>query len=210
MHSGARGGLLPRFWLAGRGGDGGFLIGPTVLGSPWVCTPVAHRSFVHQVGLERTLVADGKPGPARAGRRSNGVGLQPPPTIDTISLTNRNDHHDAGRGLWWSHMRLDCCTKIRSRSRVERLQRRRCSAYPSTAGWTAGFLDGCQLPLGAALGGMASGPFQGGGLRPGALAIPLRLGLCVYARSTWLVNSAPTPSANRNFDSPICHATAGG
>ena len=91
--------LLPQFWSWGAVAAFGVLYWVTVLGvTLGLHRLVAHRSLVVPVWLERVLVIMGT------------LACQSGP-IEWVGLHRHhhrfsdqpNDHHDAGRGLWWSH-----------------------------------------------------------------------------------------------------------
>jgi len=114
-----------------------------------------------------------------------------------------NDHHDAGRGLWWSHsdwMLHDIPSRF-ARSSAHR----RPAARPLLTRWLDRWFLMLQLPLGAASGGYGErAGVPGGGLGLGALGDSITAWLSSI-HVTWLVNSATHAFGYRNFDSPICH-----
>jgi len=154
---------------------------------------LAHRSFEAPKWLERLLVLMGT------------LACQSGP-IEWVGLHRHhhrysdqpNDHHDAGRGLWWAHSEW-MLHHIPALEHVQRLtgDLRRDPFYRWLDRW---FLL-VQLPLGMALYwyGQAAG-VHGGGLGLVLWAIPLRLVLVYHV--TWLVNSATHAFGYRNFDSP--------
>jgi stearoyl-CoA desaturase (delta-9 desaturase) len=186
--------LLPRFWSVQAVVALAVLYWTTVLGvTLGLHRLVAHRSFVAPTWLERLLVLMGT------------LACQSGP-IEWVGLHRHhhrysdqpNDHHDAGRGLWWAHSEW-MLHQIPALEHVQRLtgDLRRDPFYRWLDRW---FLL-VQLPLGAALYwyGNAAG-VHGGGLGLVLWAIPLRLVLVYHV--TWLVNSATHAFGYRNFDSP--------
>jgi stearoyl-CoA desaturase (delta-9 desaturase) len=154
---------------------------------------VTHRSFEAPRWLERLLVLMGtlacQSGP------SEWVGLH---RHHHLHSDQPNDHHDAGRGLWWAHSEW-MLHQIPALEHVDRLtgDLQRDPLYRWLDRW---FLL-LQLPLGLALYwyGEAAG-VHGGGVGLVLWAIPLRLVLVYHV--TWLVNSATHAFGYRNFDCP--------
>ena len=186
--------LLPRFWSWQGLVAFAVLYWMTVLGvTLGLHRLVAHRSFEVPGGLERVLVVMGT------------LACQSGP-IDWVALHRHhhrfsdqpNDHHDAGRGLWWSHsewMLHDIpALKEKHRYAGDLLSDR---FYVWLDRW---FLV-LQIPLGLALYwyGEAAG-VHGGGVGLVLWAIPLRLAVVYHV--TWLVNSATHAFGYRNFNSP--------
>ena len=194
MHIGAVAALLPAF----RSWQGlvalAILYWVTVLGvTLGLHRLVAHRSFEAPRWLERLLVLMGalacQSGPIEW------VGLH---RHHHLHSDQPNDHHDAGRGLWWAHSdwmlhEIPALKEIhRFTGDVERDPFHR---------WLERWFLLLQLPLGAALyyyGNWAG--VHGGGLGLVLWAIPLRLVLVYHV--TWFVNSATHAFGYRNFDSP--------
>ena len=186
--------LLPRFWSVQGVVALAVLYWTTVLGvTLGLHRLVAHRSFEAPRWLERLLVVMGT------------LACQSGP-IEWVGLHRHhhrysdqpNDHHDAGRGLWWAHSEW-MLHQIPALEHVQRLtgDLQRDPLYRWLDRW---FLL-LQLPLGAALYwyGNAAG-VHGGGLGLVLWAIPLRLVLVYHV--TWLVNSATHAFGYRNFDCP--------
>ena len=186
--------LLPRFWSWQGLVAFAVLYWTTVLGvTLGLHRLVAHRSFEVPGWLERVLVVMGT------------LACQSGP-IDWVALHRHhhrfsdqpNDHHDAGRGLWWSHsewMLHDIpALKEKHRYAGDLLSDR---FYVWLDRW---FLV-LQIPLGLALYwyGEAAG-VHGGGVGLVLWAIPLRLAVVYHV--TWLVNSATHAFGYRNFNSP--------
>jgi fatty-acid desaturase len=194
MHVGAVAALLPRFWSWQ-----GLLVllllyWVTVLGvTLGLHRLLSHRSFEAPRWLERTLVIMGtlacQSGPIEW------VGLH---RHHHLHSDQPNDHHDAARGLWWSHSEwmLHEIPALREIGRFT-ADLRRDPVYRWLDRW---FLL-VQLPLGLAL-WYAGQHWQvpGGGLGLVLWGIPLRI-VVVY-HVTWLVNSATHAFGYRNFDSP--------
>ena len=186
--------LLPRFWSAQGVIALAFLYWMTVLGvTLGLHRLAAHRSFEAPKWLERVLVLMGamacQSGPIEW------VGLH---RHHHLHSDQPNDHHDAGRGLWWSHSAW-MLHPIPALEHVDRLtgDLQRDPLYRWLDRW---FLL-LQLPVGVALYwyGNAAG-VHGGGLGLVLWAIPLRLVLVYHV--TWLVNSATHAFGYRNFDCP--------
>ncbi len=194
MHVAAVVALLPRFWSWQAVLALAFLYWMTVLGvTLGLHRLVTHRSFSAPTWLERTLVLMGA------------MACQSGP-IEWVGLHRHhhkfsdqpNDHHDAGRGLWWAHSGW-MLHQIPALEHVERLtgDLQRDPFYRWLDRW---FLL-LQVPLGVALytyGELAG--VHGGGLGLVLWAIPLRLVLVYHV--TWLVNSATHAFGYRNFDCP--------
>ena len=194
MHVGAVFALLPRFWSWQAVVALAVLYWITVLGvTLGLHRLVTHRSFVAPKWVERILVLMGA------------LACQSGP-IEWVGLHRHhhkfsdqpNDHHDAGRGLWWAHSGW-MLHEIPALQHVGRLtgDLQKDPLYRWLDRW---FLL-VQLPL--ALGlywyGEAAG-VHGGGLGLVLWAIPLRLVIVYHV--TWLVNSATHAVGYRNFDSP--------
>jgi stearoyl-CoA desaturase (delta-9 desaturase) len=186
--------LLPRFWSWQGLVAFGVLYWMTVLGvTLGLHRLMAHRSFEVPGWLERVLVVMGT------------LACQSGP-IDWVALHRHHhrfsdqpsDHHDAGRGLWWSHsewMLHDIpALKEKHRYAGDLLNDR---FYVWLDRW---FLV-LQIPVGLALYwyGEAAG-VHGGGVGLVLWAIPLRLAVVYHV--TWLVNSATHAFGYRNFNSP--------
>jgi stearoyl-CoA desaturase (delta-9 desaturase) len=194
MHVGAVAALLPRFWSWPAVICLLTLYWVTVLGvTLGLHRLLAHRSFVAPRWLERLLVLMGT------------LACQSGP-IEWVGLHRHHhrhsdqpdDHHDAIRGLWWSHSEW-MLHEIPALREVPRFtgDLRRDPVYRWLDRW---FLL-LQIPLGLtlyALGEWASVP--GGGLALVLWGIPLRMVLVYHV--TWLVNSATHACGYRNFDSP--------
>jgi len=186
--------LLPRFWSVQALIVLAALYWTTVLGvTLGLHRLVTHRSFEAPRWLERLLVLMGtlacQSGPIEW------VGLH---RHHHLHSDQPNDHHDAGRGLWWAHSEW-MLHQIPALEHVDRLtgDLQRDPLYRWLDRW---FLL-LQLPLGVALYwyGQAAG-VHGGGLGLVLWAIPLRLVLVYHV--TWLVNSATHAFGYRNFDCP--------
>jgi fatty-acid desaturase len=194
MHIGAVVALLPRFWSWQALVALAVLYWTTVLGvTLGLHRLVAHRSFVVPRWLERSLVLMGA------------LACQSGP-IEWVGLHRHhhrfsdqaNDHHDAARGLWWSHSAW-MLHEIPALKHVGRFtgDLQRDPFYRWLDRW---FLL-LQLPLGAGLYWVGElGHVHGGGLGLVLWAIPLRLVLVYHV--TWLVNSATHAFGYRNFESP--------
>jgi stearoyl-CoA desaturase (delta-9 desaturase) len=186
--------LLPRFWSVQALIVLAALYWTTVLGvTLGLHRLVTHRSFEAPRWLERLLVLMGtlacQSGPIEW------VGLH---RHHHLHSDQPNDHHDAGRGLWWAHSEW-MLHQIPALEHVDRLtgDLQRDPLYRWLDRW---FLL-LQLPLGLALYwyGEAAG-VHGGGVGLVLWAIPLRLVLVYHV--TWLVNSATHAFGYRNFDCP--------
>jgi stearoyl-CoA desaturase (delta-9 desaturase) len=186
--------LLPRFWSVQALIVLAALYWSTVLGvTLGLHRLVTHRSFEAPRWLERLLVLMGtlacQSGPIEW------VGLH---RHHHLHSDQPNDHHDAGRGLWWAHSEW-MLHQIPALEHVDRLtgDLQRDPLYRWLDRW---FLL-LQLPLGLALYwyGQAAG-VHGGGVGLVLWAIPLRLVLVYHV--TWLVNSATHAFGYRNFDCP--------
>ena len=186
--------LLPRFWSVQALIVLAALYWTTVLGvTLGLHRLVTHRSFEAPRWLERLLVLMGtlacQSGPIEW------VGLH---RHHHLHSDQPNDHHDAGRGLWWAHSEW-MLHQIPALEHVDRLtgDLQRDPLYRWLDRW---FLL-LQLPLGLALYwyGQAAG-VHGGGVGLVLWAIPLRLVLVYHV--TWLVNSATHAFGYRNFDCP--------
>ncbi len=194
MHIGATFALLPRFWSWQ-----GLLVlcvlyWTTVIGvTLGLHRLVAHRSLVVPKWLEKTLVLMGT------------LACQSGP-VEWVALHRHhhkfsdqaNDHHDAGRGFWWSHsewMLHEIPALLHSDQLANDV-----SAEPFFA-WLDHWFLVLQIPLFLSLywyGELAQ--IHGGGLGLALWGIPLRLVIVYHV--TWLVNSATHTFGYRNFDSP--------
>ena len=194
LHVGAVAALLPWFWSWQAVAVLAVLYWTTVLGvTLGLHRLLAHRAFEAPKPVERLLVLMGtlacQSGPIEW------VGLH---RHHHLHSDQPNDHHDAGRGLWWAHSEW-MLHEIPALEHVERLtgDLERDPFYRWLDHW---FLL-LQLPLGVAL--YAAGEawkVPGGGLALVLWGIPLRLVLVYHV--TWLVNSATHAWGYRNFDCP--------
>ncbi len=194
MHVAATFALLPRFWSWQGVAAFGFLYWTTVIGvTLGLHRLVAHRSFVTPRWVERILVVMGV------------LACQSGP-IEWVALHRHhhkfsdqpNDHHDAGRGFWWSHSEW-MLHEIPALEHSDRLAGD-LLADPFFR-WLDHWFLLLQIPLGLSLYWFGeSNQIHGGGLGLVLWAIPLRL-VVVY-HVTWLVNSATHTFGYRNFDSP--------
>ena len=194
MHVAATFALLPRFWSWQGLVAFAVLYWTTVLGvTLGLHRLVAHRSLVVPVWLERILVIMAT------------LACQSGP-IEWVALHRHhhrysdqtNDHHDAGRGLWWAHSEW-MLHEIPALDHMDRFAGD-LLADPFFRWLDRWFLQ-LQIPLGRGLywyGEVAQ--VHGGGLGLVLWAIPLRL-VVVY-HVTWFVNSATHAFGYRNFDSP--------
>ncbi|HGY5557618.1 MAG TPA: acyl-CoA desaturase, partial [Prochlorococcus sp.] len=194
MHVAATFALLPANWSWQGLVAFGVLYWMTVLGvTLGLHRLVAHRSFVAPSWLEKLLVIMGT------------LACQSGP-IEWVALHRHhhrysdqpNDHHDAGRGLWWAHSEwmLHEIPALRHRNRFAA----DVQADPFFR-WLDRWFLLLQIPIGLSLywyGELAQ--VHGGGLGLVLWAIPLRL-VVVY-HVTWLVNSATHAFGYRNFESP--------
>ncbi len=194
MHIGASFALLPRFWSWQGVLAFAALYWTTVLGvTLGLHRLVAHRSFVTPKWVEKVLVVMGT------------LACQSGP-IEWVALHRHhhkfsdqsNDHHDAGRGFWWSHSdwmlheipALEHSDKLAGDLLADPFFR-----------WLDHWFLLLQIPLGLSLYWFGeSNQINGGGLGLVLWAIPLRL-VVVY-HVTWLVNSATHTFGYRNFDCP--------
>ncbi len=194
MHVAASFALLPKFWSWQALVVFLVLYWVTVLGvTLGLHRLVAHRSLEVPTWLERLLVLMGS------------LACQSGP-IEWVALHRHhhkfsdqpNDHHDAGRGFWWSHSEwmLHEIPALRVSDRfvgdlmIDPFYR-----------WLDHWFLLLQIPLGLTLywyGEIMQ--VNGGGLGLVLWAIPLRL-VAVY-HVTWLVNSATHTFGYRNFDCP--------
>ncbi|BBL86133.1 Stearoyl-CoA 9-desaturase (chromatophore) [Paulinella micropora] len=194
MHIGAVFALLPRFWSI----QGVFVLlllyWATVIGvTLGLHRLVAHRSFLTPKPVERLLVLMGalacQSGPIQwvgLHRHHHKFSDQP------------NDHHDAGRGLWWSHSEW-MLHDIPALQELDRFAGD-LQADPFYR-WLDRWFLLLQLPLAILVywyGELSD--VHGGGLGLILWAIPLRLVLVYHV--TWLVNSATHAFGYRNFDCP--------
>ena len=193
-HVGAVAALLPMFWSWQGVLAFAILYWTTVLGvTLGLHRLVAHRSFEAPRWLERVLVLMGtlacQAGPLEwvgLHRHHHKFSDQP------------NDHHDAGRGLWWAHSGW----MLHSIPALEHSERfvgdlRKDPLYHWLDRW---FLL-LQLPVGALLYWIGeAGHVHGGGLGMLLWGIPLRL--TGVSHVTWLVTSATHFFGYRNFDCP--------
>jgi stearoyl-CoA desaturase (delta-9 desaturase) len=194
MHVGAVAALLPRFWSWQGLAVLAILYWTTVLGvTLGLHRLVAHRSFDAPHWLERLIVVMGT------------LGCQGGP-IEWVGLHRHhhkfsdqaNDHHDAGRGLWWAHSEW-MLHEIPALKQLERFvgDLRRDPLY----NWLDRWFLLLQLPLGALLYWIGeNGHVHGGGLGLVLWGIPLRLTIVYHV--TWLVNSATHVFGYRNFNCP--------
>jgi len=194
IHVGAVAALLPRFWSWQGVAALAVMYWLTVVGvTLGLHRLVAHRGFDTPQWVERLLVLMGamacQSGPIEW------VGLH---RHHHLYSDQSNDHHDAGRGLWWAHSEwmLHDIPALREIHRFTG-DLERDPFYRWLDHW---FLL-LQLPLGIALYlyGEHAG-VRGGGLGLVLWAIPLRLAVVYHV--TWLVNSATHAFGYRNFDSP--------
>jgi len=154
---------------------------------------VAHRSFKAPRWLERVLVIMGSL--SAQGGPIEWVGLH---RHHHKYSDQPNDHHDAVRGLWWSHSEW----MLHEIPAVEHLERFAGDLFADPLyRWLDHWFLLLQLPVGALLYGIgeATGA-TGGGLGLLLWGIPLRL-MVVY-HVTWLVNSATHAFGYRNFNTP--------
>jgi stearoyl-CoA desaturase (delta-9 desaturase) len=194
MHVGAVFALLPQFWSWQGVVALAVLYWITVLGvTLGLHRLLAHRSFQAPKWVERVLVLMGamacQSGPIEW------VGLH---RHHHLYSDQPNDHHDAGRGLWWAHSEW-MLHNIPALREIHRFtgDLERDPFYRWLDHW---FLL-LQFPLGAALWfyGQSAG-VHGGGLGLVLWAIPLRLAVVYHV--TWLVNSDTHAFGYRNFNSP--------
>ncbi|WP_320673654.1 acyl-CoA desaturase [Prochlorococcus sp. MIT 1341] len=194
MHVAAVFALLPRFWSLPAVLAFSFLYWVTVLGvTLGLHRLLAHRSFDTPVWVERIFVFMGS------------LACQSGP-IEWVALHRHhhkfsdqpNDHHDAGRGFWWSHSEWMLheipALRISDKFVGDLVQ------DPFYC-WLDHWFLLLQIPLGLALywvGNLTQ--VHGGGLGLFLWGVPLRL-VVVY-HVTWLVNSATHKFGYRNFDSP--------
>ena len=194
MHVLATVALLPWFWSWQAVVAFAVLYWTTVLGvTLGLHRLVAHRSFEVPRWLERVLVLMGT------------LACQSGP-IEWVALHRHhhkfsdqpNDHHDAGRGLWWSHSEW-MLHEIPALEHKERFAGDLLS--DPFYFWLDRWFLLPQIPLGLALYWYGeAAQVHGGGLGLVLWAIPLRL-VVVY-HVTWLVNSATHAFGYRNFDCP--------
>ncbi len=194
MHIAATFALLPRFWSWEGIAAFIFLYWITVLGvTLGLHRLVAHRSFIAPKWVEKILVIMGS------------LACQSGP-IEWVALHRHhhkfsdqpNDHHDAGRGFWWSHSEW-MLHEIPALKHSDRLAGD-LHADPFFR-WLDHWFLLLQIPLGLSLYWFGEiTQINGGGTGLVLWAIPLRL-VVVY-HVTWLVNSATHTFGYRNFDSP--------
>ncbi|WP_320677683.1 acyl-CoA desaturase [Prochlorococcus sp. MIT 1300] len=194
IHIGASFALLPAFWSWQGLASFAVLYWITVLGvTLGLHRLVAHRSFVVPSWVEKVLVVMGS------------LACQSGP-IEWVALHRHhhkfsdqpNDHHDAGRGFWWSHSEW-MLHEIPALEHTDRLASD-LLADPFYR-WLDHWFLLMQIPL--VLGLYWYGELNqvnGGGLGLVLWAIPLRL-VVVY-HVTWFVNSATHTFGYRNFDTP--------
>jgi len=192
-HVGAVAALLPIFWSWWGLFTFAFLYWVTVLGvTLGLHRLVAHRSFETPHWLERLLVLMGTLG--AQGGPVEWVGLH---RHHHKYSDQENDHHDAGRGLWWAHSEW-MLHNIPVLQHVDKFtgDLRRDPFY----NWLDRWFLLLQLPLGGLLYWFGeANQIHGGGLGLVLWAIPLRLTVVYHV--TWLVNSATHVFGYRNFDS---------
>lgn len=194
IHVGAVFALLPHFWSWQGLTILGVLYWTTVLGvTLGLHRLVAHRSFVAPKWVERCLVLMGA------------LACQSGP-IEWVALHRHhhqfsdqsNDHHDAGRGFWWSHSEW-MLHEIPALGPAYRLVGDLIT--DPFFRWLDHWFLLLQIPLGLSL--YWYGEFNdihGGGLGLVLWAIPLRLAIVYHV--TWLVNSATHTFGYRNFNCP--------
>ncbi len=194
IHLGAFFALFPRFWS--WQGVITFLVlyWVTVLGvTLGLHRLVAHRSFIAPKWVERVLVLMGS------------LACQSGP-IEWVALHRHhhkfsdqpNDHHDAGRGFWWSHTEW-MLHEIPALAHIDRLTGD--LIIDPFFCWLDKWFLLLQIPLGLILYWYGeTHPINGGGLGLVLWGIPLRLAVVYHV--TWLVNSATHTFGYRNFDCP--------
>ena len=194
MHVAASFALLPRFWSWQGVAVFGILYWVTVLGvTLGLHRLIAHRSFVAPRWVERILVLMGS------------LACQSGP-IEWVALHRHhhqfsdqpNDHHDAGRGFWWSHSEW-MLHEIPALKHSQKL------AGDLTNDPFFRWLDHwfllLQIPIFLSLYWYGElHQVHGGGLGLVLWGIPLRLVIVYHV--TWLVNSATHTFGYRNFDCP--------
>ena len=200
MHVGAVFALLPRFWSWQGLVAFGVLYWMTVLGvTLGLHRLMAHRSFEAPKWLERVLVVMGT------------LGCQGGP-VEWVGLHRHhhkfsdqpNDHHDAGRGLWWSHSEWMLHSIPALKHWIVSLAI--CAAIPSTTGLIASSCC-CNCPW-ARL-STDRREHRRPRRRPGLGAVGHPLRLTVVYHVTWLVNSATHVGATTSI-APTAPPTAGG
>ncbi len=194
MHVAASFALLPRFWSWQGIAIFAILYWVTVLGvTLGLHRLVAHRSFVAPRWIERILVVMGS------------LACQSGP-IEWVSLHRHhhqfsdqpNDHHDAGRGFWWSHSEW-MLHEIPALKQSHKLAGD-LFADPFFR-WLDHWFLLLQIPIFLFLYWYGElHEVHGGGLGLVLWGIPLRLVIVYHV--TWLVNSATHTFGYRNFDSP--------
>jgi stearoyl-CoA desaturase (delta-9 desaturase) len=194
MHVGAVAALLPMFWSWQGLLVLAVLYWTTVIGvTLGLHRLVAHRSFEAPRWLERLLVLMGTL--SCQGGPVEWVGLH---RHHHLYSDQPNDHHDAGRGLWWAHSgwmlhdipALEASERFNRDLDVDPLYH-----------WLDRWFLLLQVPLGLALYALGERlQVRGGGLGLVLWGIPLRLTIVYHV--TWLVNSATHFFGYRNFDCP--------
>ncbi len=194
IHIAATVALLPRYWSLQGLLVFGFLYWTTVLGvTLGLHRLVAHRSFNAPKWVEKILVLMGS------------LACQSGP-IEWVALHRHhhkfsdqpNDHHDAGRGFWWSHsewMLHEIPALRHSGQLVGDL------ITDPFFRWLDHWFLLLQIPLILCLywyGEIAQ--VHGGGIGLILWGVPLRLAVVYHV--TWLVNSATHTFGYRNFDCP--------
>ena len=152
---------------------------------------VAHRSFKAPLWLERILVTMGSL--SAQGGPIEWVGLH---RHHHKFSDQPNDHHDAVRGLWWSHSEW-MLRKIPALSELDRFAAD-LWADPYYC-WLERWFLLLQIPTAAVLYGIGElTAVPGGGWGLILWGIPLRLAVVYHV--TWLVNSATHSFGYRNFN----------
>ena len=194
MHIAASFALLPRFWSWQGVAVLGILYWVTVLGvTLGLHRLIAHRSFVAPRWVERILVLMGS------------LACQSGP-IEWVALHRHhhqfsdqpNDHHDAGRGFWWSHSEW-MLHEIPALKHSHKLAGD-LFADPFFR-WLDHWFLLLQIPIFLFLYWYGeSTQINGGGVGLVLWGIPLRLVMVYHV--TWLVNSATHTFGYRNFNCP--------
>ncbi|TGG85845.1 MAG: acyl-CoA desaturase [Aphanocapsa feldmannii 277cV] len=194
MHVGAVAALLPFNWSWPAVAVLAVLYWATVIGvTLGYHRMVAHRSFKGPRWLERLMMVMGT------------LSVQSGP-IEWVGLHRHhhrfsdqpNDHHDAARGLWWSHSEW-MLHKIPAVAEVERYAGD-LLADPFYC-WLERWFLLLQVPLAFALYWLGEAlAVPGGGWALVLWGVPLRMVIVYHV--TWLVNSATHAFGYRNFDCP--------